>query len=190
MNKFSPKQNFLIFILVTLAFWTVFGLLTYYFLASDIKRLSREVFSKKADLLQLDYNARNIDYFREDYQKLEQDGLRLEDAVLSESETIVFIEKLERIAADHNVTQTIELSETETKKDKKSEKKGETEEIDLAGLKSFSYRLEIAGTFFDLVRYIQALENLDNYTNLNFIHLTIQEESGVLGVIEAEIYVE
>jgi len=189
MKKSSPKQSLLILIAVILVLWAVVGFVVHRFLASDIGRVAEEIQEKKTDLTQLDYNARNIEYLEKDYQKLEKDGLRLENAVFASGEAIVFIERLEAIAAEYNVAQTIELPEAETKKDKKNDKK-DAEESNLAGLKVLVYHLELSGSFPDLVKYIQALEDLDNYTNLNFISLSLKEEAGVIAVIEAEVYVE
>jgi len=191
MRKFSPKQSLVTVILVVLLIWVGFGLAVYYFLASDIKKINQEFAEKKLDLAQLDYNARNLDYFISDYDKVKDDIAPLEAVIFGKEETIVFIEKLEKIAVDYSISQSIDLG-TQTEEESP---KGQKQEEKPAQSKSSAYeildfRLELRGSFPNVVKYLQALESLNNYVNINSISLNLKEENEILAVVKAEVCVK
>lgn len=200
MSQSSPEKKLVLLILITLGFWSAVIFSVYHFIARDLKRLSAEIGEKRLKIAQLDYNAHNFESFAQDYQEVSKDIKDIEGVLLEEKEIIVFIQKLEKIAEENGLEQSISLKRQEEKEEKDEEEKEgkektEKKEPKKEELRPLLYRVDLGGDFPQIVRYIQALENLNNYTNINSLVLSLEqgkekEKNIVRAIIEAEVYMK
>lgn len=198
MSQSSPEKKLVLLILITLGFWSAVIFSVYHFIARDLKRLSAEIEEKRLKIAQLDYNAHNFESFAQDYQEVSKDIKDLEGVLLEEKEIIVFIQKLEKIAEENGLEQSIDLKRPAEGKDEEKDEEGgkqEKKEPPKEMYHSLLYRVDLGGGFPEIVRYIQALENLNNYTNINSLVLSLEqgkerEKNIVRAIIEAEVYVK
>lgn len=198
MFQSSPEKKLALLILITLGFWSAVIFSVYHFIARDLKRLSAEIGEKRLKIAQLDYNAHNFESFAQDYQEVSKDIAAIEGVLLEEKEIIVFIQKLEKIAEENGLEQSIDLkrpAEGKDEEEKEGKEKTEKKEPPKEMFHSLLYRVDLGGGFPQIVRYIQALENLNNYTNINSLVLSLEqgkekEKNIVRAIIEAEVYVK
>lgn len=193
----SPQKSFVILVLVTLILWggLIYG--AYRFLVQKIVVVSESVMQKSRELNDLDYNTRHLGFFQADYQKVESDAVLLERLILHEDEAIQFIENLEEIAIRYQVKQEISLREEVVSPKKRSSDSDEPKEsaVELGakdasskkGATKIVFNIRSTAAFPDLVKYIQALEALENYPNIINASISIDDKNKV---VEADLEVE
>jgi len=201
MSIAFPKNKLIIFIAATIMLWLVGGFFTYFFLMRDIQNLSSAIAEKRRDLDQTIYYGQNFARFFRDYEKAASEAQKINEAILNQDSFIVFIQKLEKIAQDNNLKQEIDLSKEAKKAESAALAKKQKEEkaISPDALIPIAYRLELEGAFPNFVRYLQAFENLNNYTNLRAATINLgnkeikegeasQRNDLIQVVVEAEVY--
>lgn len=197
MSIAFPRNKLIIFIAATIIFWLAGGFFTYFFLMRDIQNLNSAIAEKRRDLDQTIYYGQNFGRFSEDYQKVVSEAQKINEAILDQDGFIVFIQKLEKISQDNNLKQKIDLSKEDKAAESAAAKKKKEEEAVFP--KPIVYSLELEGAFPNFVRFLQAVENLNNYTNLRSVSINLQNKTAEEGeasqrndliqaVAEAEVY--
>ncbi|PIU02039.1 hypothetical protein COT68_00050 [bacterium (Candidatus Torokbacteria) CG09_land_8_20_14_0_10_42_11] len=201
MSIAFPKNKLIILILATIGLWLAGGFFTYFFLMRDIKNLNSAIAEKRRDLDQASYYSQNFARFSADYDKAALDAERIDEAILDQDSFIIFIQKLEKIAEDNNLKQEIDLGKQAKAAESAADLKKKKEEKAVPSLPFLpvAYRLELEGAFPDFVRCLQAIENLNNYTNLRNVSINLKNEASKEGearqrndliqaMMEAEVY--
>ncbi len=197
MQTNSPQKSFLILVLVTLILWGGLVYSAYRFLIQSIQSVSGSINQKAREINDLDYNTRHLDFFQADYQRVESDAAILERLILHEEEAIKFIENLEEIAVRYQIKQEISLREESASPKKRSlERDRDTEsETDSTskddstqkGATKIVFNIRATAAFPELVKYLQALEALENYPNIINAAINIDAKNKA---VEANLVVE
>lgn len=213
MKKFSTKTSVFLLLIITVVVWTGLGFGVYHFLVLDTKKLRAEIIKNDFEYKQLEFNAHNLHFFEEDFQKAEEDSFLIARMILAEEDAIIFIEALEEIASRYNLSQEINLREEEipTRKEEEEdleevdEDRGKDEEdqeeitdgapreeesLQKIAFKRLIFNLDLTGSFPDFVKYVQAVESMDYYPNISSVNISIAEGNLVKVRLDLELAVQ
>jgi Tfp pilus assembly protein PilO len=173
-NKLNTTQN----IFIVLAIFFISILLIIYLLIfpsiNNIKNLRISIVNQKIDEATRISKEKNMDRLNEKLKKIEPELEQVKNIFLVRDRELEFITALEGIADKDNISQKINLN-TDTA-------------TNLQQIKKIPITITITGTFQNFIKYLNDLENLRYYININTVNLaSTQNMSSGAETVTAQI---
>jgi hypothetical protein len=159
LGKF--KNKLFIFLAIELSFLVFSG-----WMLNSVWLLDLAIRDAQKSSWEMEVKIANYDRLKEERSKLEGEGKRLFRRFVTDDEAPVeFISKIEKAAEDSGVKLKLETYQEKAvkKKGKVEEKKGEGEALALI--------LKTESGFFEWMRFLARIENLDGYSSVKKISL-------------------
>ena len=126
--------------------------------AEFIKKNGQEIIDRRVFLEEQYIKAKKFRETNEEMDLVDDDIQKLDEVFVSYDEDLQFIETLEKIAIDNNVSQKISLGSI------KKEQKDEFEKISL--------EISANGNFLSIMKYLISLETLNYYVNISSLDIS------------------
>lgn len=133
-----------------------------------IGELNNDIYDKRVRLEILQRQKTQIEQVEGDYKKIQEDTKKLSQVFILKERTLDFISVLENIASENQLSQEISLEEL-------NRSTGEIQKITL--------QINLQGDFVNLTKYINKLESLDYYIDINSLNFSKKENSVALNII-------
>ena len=125
---------------------------------NDIKKMGEDIENQRIDLEQKYIKGQSLRQLTENLKKIEPQLVILDQIFIKQDYELDFITRLEEIAAQNNVSQTINLNTAKINKDK--------------SYQTLPLRLSAQGDYKNMINYLINLEALDYYINIDSMDLT------------------
>ena len=126
----------------------------------DIKKINQDIYKERVNLEKLYLRGQSLKKSREDYEKIKEEIKILNDVFYHQGEELKFITSLEQIANQHNIKQVINIKEVK--------KENEEPEANYAAMR---IELQLTGTFPNIISYLDKVQNMDSYFNIDYLKL-------------------
>lgn len=140
---------------------------------SEIEKMRKEIKTELMTIEKSYLKSQILTKAKKEFNEIEKNIQSLQNIFLSEEKGTEFITFLEKIAHQYNIIQEIKIGEAQSLKD---------------DYKVISLQLSLKGSFFNLIRYFQEIENLDFYFNIESLTLTTVNDEEVMASVTAKIY--
>lgn len=163
MSKLSYTKRVYIFSGIAAA--ALVGLLVFivYPLYQRIITLDEELYNSRVQLAIYQQERTNLEKTQQDYSKIKNDITNISKIFVEREKILDFISALETIAANHSVTQNIDLDAPPTQTDANE---------------SIPVSVSIDGSWQNVLAYLADLESLDYYLVIS--NLTINQAGGTV----------
>jgi Tfp pilus assembly protein PilO len=145
----EKKLIFIILISLLLIFLLIFIILRPAFL--EVKDLSVKIEKEQQDLEELYQRGKTLSQVKDELKKIGDKKEILNEIFWGQNKELEFITTLEKISSQNNITQNVSLREQQGYQDK---------------YKIMTVGLSLTGGFQNLIKYLQAIENLNFYFNI------------------------
>ena len=125
---------------------------------NDIKKMGEEIEAQRIDLEQKYIKGQSLRQLTENLKEIEPQLIMLDQIFIKQDYELEFITKLEDIAAQNNISQTISLDTAKINKEK--------------SYQTLPLRLAARGNYKNMMNYLTNLEALDYYININSMDLS------------------
>jgi len=125
---------------------------------NDIKKMGEEIENQRIDLEQKYIKGQSLKQLTENLKKTEPQLVILDQIFIKQDHELDFITKLEEIATQNNVAQTINLDIAKINKDK--------------SYQALPLRLSARGNYKNIMNYLISLEALNYYINIDSTDLS------------------
>lgn len=133
-----------------------------------IGELNNDIYDKRVRLEILQRQKTQIAQVEGDYKKIQEDTKKLSQVFILKERTLDFISVLENIASENQLSQEISLEELNKS----------NEEI-----QKITLQINLQGDFVNLTKYVNKLESLDYYVDINSLNFSKKENSVALNII-------
>ncbi len=156
--KFNLKKK--IFASIVIFILIIGGLIYFVVIPTihDIKKMGKEIENQRIDLEQKYIKGQSLRQLTENLKKIEPQLVILDQIFIKQDYELEFITKLEEIAAQNNVSQTINLDTAKINKDK--------------NYQTLPLRLSARGNYKNIMNYLINLEALNYYINIDSMDLS------------------
>lgn len=158
------------------------GLIVYFIILptiQDIKRISDAVYIERIDLEKKYVRGQLLKKTLEDFEKVKPEKEKLASIFIKEGKELEFITALEKIAAGHNLEQSIQLQTAIRGKGEKN-------------LYPLLLAVGINGDFIEILKYLKDLEKLNYYFNIFSLNIGLaaknSENKAVNAILTGKIY--
>jgi len=144
---------------------------------NDIKQISDKIYNEKVDLEKRYIKGQLIKKLVEDFKKIKPQQEKLELIFIKEGTELNLITKLENLASTNNVDLEINLENIR----------------ELNKLQSMQLQLSIDGNYLDTIAYLNDIERLNNYYNLDTIRVNTigQKSNGYVNLLlQGDIFID
>ncbi len=144
----------------------------------EINKIHAAIASEEKELQVKLERGMLIKKINEDFEKIKEDREQLNAIFIDPGQEVAFIEKLEHIIKNYNLEQKIRLVDFG----------GKTRSDEFK--KNLTLNINLAGDFIQMLKYINDVEKLNTYFNINSVTIEGSEpETGVVNaVIEGDSY--
>ncbi|MCK4554354.1 type 4a pilus biogenesis protein PilO [Candidatus Parcubacteria bacterium] len=125
---------------------------------NDIKKMGEEIENLRIDLEQKYIKGQSLRQLTENLKKIEPQLVILDQIFIKQNYELEFITKLEEIADQNNVSQTINLDTAKINKDK--------------SYQTLPLRLSMRGNYKNIMNYLISMEALNYYINIDSMDLS------------------
>ena len=156
--KLNLKKKISISIVVSVL---IIGGLVYFVvipIINDIKKMGEKIENQRIDLEQKYIKGQSLKQLTENLKKIEPQLIILDQIFIKQDYELEFITKLEEIAEQNNVSQTINLNTAKINKDK--------------SYQTLPLQLSARGNYKNIMNYLINLEALNYYINIDSIDLS------------------
>ncbi len=156
--KLNLKKKISISIVVSVL---IIGGLVYFVvipIINDIKKMGEKIENQRIDLEQKYIKGQSLKQLTENLKKIEPQLVILDQIFIKQDYELEFITKLEEIAEQNNVSQTINLNTAKINKDK--------------SYQTLPLQLSARGNYKNIMNYLINLEALNYYINIDSIDLS------------------
>jgi len=135
-----------------------------------IKSYNADIHDKRVTLEILQKQKAQIDTLEREYKKIQEDTKQISQVFIFRERTLDFISLMENIASEYQISQEISL-----------------EELGKSGgdIQKLTLQLNLKGDFINLIKYINKIETLDYYIDINSLNFFRQEGSVSLNVVSS-----
>lgn len=156
----NPKYNRIIIIFAAIIISLLILFIILLPTLKKIKQMTQDIYSQRVALEKLYLRGQSIRKSKENYEKIKDDIKQLENVFNYVGQELNFITALEKIAEEKNISQIINIKNG----GKESTKKPVNEDYH-----SIEVVVNLNGNYNDLIRYLEAVQNLDFYFNINYL---------------------
>jgi len=171
------KKRITIYIVIVLAITSIIVYFVILPTVTDIKKISDAVYAERVDLEKKYLRGQLLKTTIENFEKIRPEKEKLASIFIAEGEELKFITALEKVAASHNLAQTLSLQALK-----------EGEEI-----KDFYYPLPLKitsqGKFTDILRYLKSLEQLNYSFNISSITISPNQQQSLMINLSGDVYI-
>ncbi|MEA2097927.1 MAG: type 4a pilus biogenesis protein PilO [Patescibacteria group bacterium] len=157
MNKVEKKLYIKAGILLAVVLALLY--VSCFYFPQKIEDLSSEIINNKKQIKQLNEQSNQIDDIRNKHDKLRENVDEALECIISYSNIFSFITNIKDIAKRNNVDLNINVSSN-----------GKTKETNF--LSYINYNIKAVGEFGDIMRFLDNLENLKYYINVEKIKIS------------------
>ena len=137
-----------------------------------IKSYNFDIHDKRVTLKILQKQKEQTDLLERDYKKTQEDTKKISQVFIFRERTLDFISLIENIASEYQISQEISLEEL-------GKSSGDIQKLTL--------QLNLKGDFINLIKYINKVETLDYYVDINSLNFS-RQEGGVSSNIVSSTY--
>ncbi|MCK4553817.1 type 4a pilus biogenesis protein PilO [Candidatus Parcubacteria bacterium] len=156
--KLNLKKKIFVSIII---FILIIGGLVYFVVIptiNDIKKMGKKIENQRIDLEQKYIKGQSLRQLTENLKKIEPQLVVLDQIFIKQDYELEFITKLEEIADQNNVAQTINLNTAKINKDK--------------SYQALPLRLSTRGNYKNIMNYLISMEALNYYINIDSMDLS------------------
>ena len=157
MNRVEKKLYIKVGILLAIVLALFYA--SCFYLPQKIKDLSLEIISNKNKIEQLSEQNSQIDSIRNKYNELRENIDEVSECIVNYSNIFSFIASVKDVAEKNNINLNINVSND-----------GKMQETNF--LSYINYNIKATGEFGDIMRFLDNLENLKYYINIEKIKIS------------------
>jgi len=171
----SVKRKFLFYIAVFVSIYAVIIVFIILPTVKDLRVISKAIYNERVDLEKKYLKGQLLKKTVEDFKKIKPGEERLDAIFIVKGNELTFIQLLEEMANDNEVSQELFL------------KKGQPAEE----LPSLPLEITIEGDYLNTLNYLNDLEQLDQYFNIDIINIStfgVESKGTIKMTLEGKIY--